>query len=283
MEIVFPSLPKYEFAWRSVQVEPIPYSGERITLGVILRGNDDALIVINLVPQSKLKSVFGKSFGSRIYEAYRICARHAESFYTKKSLFDVWAPPLEGFLLGEAEESAASNIEEALSRAAKKCSSLSVSSDLAEAEKESSFVIDLKGWRNEILNEVRVLREHFTDCFDRPIPLRGSGIPQRFGFISATYAAHFGSVTGISAQRQQSLIQAQSKLWQLDQLRDTRQLFQQNRYELILRKSDHGGQGKTLVEELIDELRFEAEKRDIGLYTTSTAAEAAKHIIDCAA
>ena len=56
MKIDFPKLPEYEFSWRSLQIEPIPLSGERITLGAVVKGGDQALIAAKLIHAEKLKN-----------------------------------------------------------------------------------------------------------------------------------------------------------------------------------------------------------------------------------
>lgn len=40
MKSQYPVLPDYRLSWRSIQVEPIPHSGERIGVGAIVKGED---------------------------------------------------------------------------------------------------------------------------------------------------------------------------------------------------------------------------------------------------
>lgn len=285
MKTSFPKLPDYEFAWRSIQVEPIPLSGERITIGAVVKGSDQALIAAKLVPTPKLKKIYGQEFGSRIADALTLCLSSAEGFYQNKSLFSEWASPLEGFYLSKAYSSLASNIEEALLDAAKQCSSFSVSMELEKANELAGPSISApESWRKGILEAVKVQRIDFVDCFDRKIPIRGAGVPMAFGFISANYAAQFDAISD-SRGIQQGLVRVQSKLWQLDRLRDEATLFKPESCELLLRAPLNSGDHdeEVLLKEFVEELTYEASRRELDIYTTKSPVDAAKHIIEKAA
>ena len=109
MKINFPQLPGYEFSWRSLQIEPIPFSGERITLGTLVKGNDQALIAAKLIQADKLRKMYGNEFGNKIADALSLCIKAAESFYSNKPLSTVWTPPPEGFHIGKLNSSLAEN------------------------------------------------------------------------------------------------------------------------------------------------------------------------------
>ncbi len=58
------------------------------------------------------------------------------------------------------------------------------------------------------------------------------------------YAAHLDAISE-NGNFQHALVQAWSKLWQLDQLRDGKALFKPALCELLLRvPADHGGSGE---------------------------------------
>ena len=279
----FPKLPGYKFNWRSIQIEPIPDSGERFTLGTIVKGEDDALIVAKLVPSTKLKTLFGSAIYSRVSEALGLTISSAEDFYSNNNIINNWVPPIDGFYLGDSRESFASNLEEGLFKAAKHSSILSVAIDndkQSDKIKHKSDIFNPQTWRKEVLNRIKFSRVELIECFDRDVSLSGSGLPFNFGFISARYAAHFDAISTNKSHRYDSLVRAQSKLWQLDQLRDSNQLFHQEAYELVLYQPDDED---PFVYEFSEELRNEALRREIGLYTSSSVIEAADHVIKAAA
>jgi hypothetical protein len=278
----YPKLPDYKFSWRSVQVEPIPDSGERITLGAIVKGEDNAVMAAKLVRAAKINKMFGQKFSNRILEALDMAITSAEDFYSNNKISDNWVPPLDGFFVGGCRDSVAENIEEAIVHSARYCSSLSVY--LEENKRSDELKIDVfnpQTWRKEIFNQIKVIRVGFEDYFEKAVNLSGSGVPFKFGFISAKYAAHFDTISTNKTIRQEALVRAQSKLWQLDQLRDSSQLFYQDRYELVLYQPAE--QEDAFVNDFVEELRNEATRRDLGLYASSSPEKTAQHIIDCAA
>jgi hypothetical protein len=284
MTIKFPQLPKYEFSWRSLQVEPVPLSGERITLGTIVKGGDQALIAAKLIHKDKLKKMFGDQFGGGIADALSICINSAENFYSNKPLSTEWIPPLDGFHIGKINSSLAVNIEEGLFRAAMHCSSFSFVSDAQKTTSGKSDLSAPESWRKNILKAVTEQRADFVDFFEKSIAIRGSGVPITFGFLSSNYAAQFDAVPDVG-RIHQTLIRAQSKLWQLDRLRDEATLFKPELCELLVRipSQSENVLENSLLKEFVEELRYEAARRSLGVYASESHIEAALHVISQAA
>lgn len=259
-------------------------SGERITIGIILKGDDQALIAARLVPSSRLRKMYGSEMGVRIADALSLCIDRAEKFYTRQSLAGVWAPPLEGFYLGELKSSLAENIEDALLNASRHSSSIGLAMSLENLEEaakpERSAPED---WRMRIFDAVIGKRGELAEFFERSVTIRGYGLPMKFGFISDSYAAQFDAVYGEKGI-QQALIRAQSKLWQLDRLRDESHLFPLDVCELVLRAPNQGNDNEGGVfADFVEELRYEASRRDLSVFATDSATEAAAHVIERAA
>jgi len=280
----FPSIPDYGFSWRSLQIEPIPMSGERITMGIILKGDDQALIAARLIPSTRLKRMFGQEMGGRIADALSLCIEQAEKFYTRQSLTGVWSPPLEGFYLGDLKSSLAEDIEDALMNASKHCSSIGLAMALESAEgaakPERSAPED---WRMRIFEAVTDRKGELAEFFEQSVTIRGYGLPMKFGFISDSYAAQFDAVNGEKGI-QQALIRAQSKLWQLDRLRDESRLFPLDVCELVLRAPVQGNDNESgIFADFVEELQYEASRRDLSVFATDSAMEAASHVIERAA
>lgn len=285
MKIDFPKLPEYEFSWRSLQVEPIPLSGERITLGAVVKGGDQALIAAKLIHAEKLKKMYGDQFGTGIADALNACIKSAENFYSNKPLSMDWEPPLEGFYLGKINSSLAENIEESLLRAAMYCSSFSFSAEITNAPSHKKPELSApESWRKNIYEVVTKERSDFIRFFDRSIAIRGSGVPIAFGFLSDTYAAQFDAVSD-SSRIQQALIRVQSKLWQLDRLRDEATLFKPELCELLIQipsQSVDSSDGRAF-KDFVEELRYEASRRELNVYASESHIDAANHVIARAA
>jgi len=259
-------------------------SGERITMGIILKGDDQALIAARLVPSSRLKKMYGLEMGERIADAFSLCIDRAEKFYTRQSLAGAWSPPLEGFYLGELKSSLAEDIEDALLNASRHSSSIGLAMSLENLEEpakpERSAPED---WRMRIFDAVTGKRGELAAFFERSVTIRGYGLPMKFGFISDSYAAQFDAVYGEKGI-QQALIRAQSKLWQLDQLRDENRLFPLEVCELVLRApAQKNGDAGGVFADFVEELKYEASRRDLSVFATESASEAAAHVIGRAA
>ena len=277
----YPELPGYGFSWRSIQIEPVPLSGERITLGAIVKGDDQELLAAKLVSKSHLRKIYGRQFGARLAEALSLCINHAEKFYSANPLSNKWSPPLDRFYVGELHSSVAENIEEGLSRAARQSSSFSIS---LETEKTGSSTNPAlyapKSWQKAIRQVVTDEREDFLNYFEKSVPVRDSGVPLTFSFLSSNYAAQFDAITE-TKHIQRVLVRAQSKLWQLDRLRDESALFHPKFCELLLQIPDTDE--TTEVSEFVEELDYEASRRDLGLYPATSPVDAARHLIEKAA
>lgn len=284
MKTTFPKLPSYGFSWRSIQIEPIPDSGERITVGTIVKGNDQALIAAKLIPAQKLKSIYGPEFGTRINDALALCVEKAEKYYSAHPLSNKWEPPLEGFYLNELHSSVAEDIENSLTIAAMHSSSFSVSLERARdalGTKNDSSVP--KNWRDEIFKAVVLHRADLSNCFSQEVLIRGSGVPLKFGFLSNSYAAQFDALSDIKAI-QQALVRVQSKLWQLDRLRDGDSLFKPERCELLLQiPTVPLAQAREELDDFVGELRYEASKRELSVFASSSYDAAAQRILEIAA
>lgn len=256
-------------------------SGERITLGAVVKGGDQALIAAKLIHADKLKKMYGESFSTGVVDALNVCIESAEKFYSNKPLSMDWEPPLEGFYLSNIRSSLAENIEEGLLRAAMYCSSFSFSTETTKNSSHKKNEISApESWRKNICEIVTRQRSDFIRFFDRSIAIRGSGVPISFGFLSDTYAAQFDAVPD-SSRIQQALVRAQSKLWQLDRLRDEATLFKPELCELLIQIPSQPLNSSEVqtFNEFVEELRYEASRRELNVYASESCIDAANHVI----
>ena len=277
----FPKLPSYRFFWRSIQIEPIPNSGERITIGAVIQGYDRALIVTKFISNGKLANIFGNTYAQRLSKALSITIDSAENFFSKNDINKDWRAPVDGLFINRTKESLAENIEEGAIIAARNDAFFSINIDeKKQIEEKQTYTFNAQTWRKEVLGTIKSIRENLEEYFEKSISLSGSGLPFKFGFISTNYAAHFDAITQNKSHRQESLIRAQSKLWQLDRLRDSNQLFHQEKYELVLYRPETNDE---YLIDFIEELKLEASRRNIHIYTSDNVVKTAKHIIESAA
>lgn len=262
-------------------VEPVPNSGERISLATIIKGEDNQFLAARTITGLKIRGLFGQKFGTHISDALGVCLANAEHFFEVNPVDRNWEPYVEGFYLGEAKHSLANSFEEALMIAASQSSSFNFALQAEQLEDETDKIkkISPKAWRKGIFEAVTRKNHELASFFEKETPVRGAGVPIKFDFLSGPYAAQFESVTDI-AGIQSALVRSQSKLWQLDRLRDQRNLFGNKTCELLLRKPSSTLSIETAsFDAFADELRYEASKREISLFTTESLEEAALRVI----
>lgn len=283
----FPEPPKFGFSWRNLLVEPVPFSGERISLAAIVKADDGALLVPKFVARRKLRDLFGAKMGNHIADALDICVDCAEGHFKRNPIYLDWKPPMESFHVGKSEYSFATDLEEAILVVGQYCSSISV---VEQAERKSSSETQKnpplhKQWETEIKANVGMRHSAFKQLFDSKISLKKGGVELKVGFLSDKYAAQFEAVASASAV-QSALLRAQAKLWQLDLLRDDKKLLKDPYCELLLglppSSQENDGKSKALTE-FVHELEFEASRRDLGIFTATSPSDAAMHVIEKAA
>lgn len=281
----YPPLPGYDFSWRSVQLEPIPGSGERITVATLVKGGDNSFIAAKLLNSAKLKALYGTDFAESISDALSHALRDAEAFYQHRPLSVDWLSPFEGFSLGSLAYSLANSFEEGLLRAAASSSSFALSELQSRVQSPSKATVSApEMWRRSIFESIQSRCEDYAGYFNRSILVSDTGIPIVIDFLSARYAAQFEAIVE-PRSIQQTLVRAQSKLWQLDRIRDAKDLFKPSTFELLIRtpSSPGGSEDASLIDEFVNELRFEASRREISIFPTTSPAEAANRLMEQAA
>lgn len=279
MNLTFPDLPNYKFRWRSVYVEPVPASGERVCIAIVLQSEEGVTRSRRVVGLSKINSVFGVQLSHRINDALSSCLNSIDNYYGSNNISSNWRPSLEGFYLSNIKESLANDINEALIFASVKSSSIYLGADIEKLDLKLP-IVSARKWRSGITERVMKTREELTGCFQREVSLAGHSMPFKMGFLSDTYAAHFDSITASNIKRNEALVKVQSKLWQLDMLRDSNEmLFSPNQYELVMYRPKLEGDANQWLEEFFDEIKFESSRREIGLYESSSISDAANHVL----
>ena len=123
MRDLFPKLPTYSFAWRSIYVEPMPSTGERISLATIVKGEDSQFQAVRTITELKIRVLFGQKIRMGINGALGVCLTSAEKFFRANPFDSNWEPPIERFYLGEMKHSLANSFDEALTIAVSQSSS----------------------------------------------------------------------------------------------------------------------------------------------------------------
>jgi len=285
MILGLPVPPKFGFSWRNLLVEPIPFSGERISIAAIVKADDGTVFIPKFISKQKFENLFGIEYGNRVSGMLDMCIDCAENHFRRNPIFIDWKPPIERFFVGQAEHSVAMDLEDAIVIVGKYCSSINLAENTAQniSTEIRKFPPLHKQWESKVRENVSMHHSSFDSSFKKSFYLKEGGIKLNVGFLSERYAAQFEAVSRSSALRN-ALVRAQAKLWQLDLLRDEKDFFGSPSCELLLglpqsekeRKSD-------AVIEFVEELKYEASKKELNIFTTSSPATAAMRVIEKAA
>ncbi|MCY4263378.1 MAG: hypothetical protein OXE78_00780 [Gammaproteobacteria bacterium] len=280
----FPERPDCGFSWRNLLIEPVSFSGERISLAAILKMDDGALVVPKLVSRKKLRSLFGEKDGSVLSDTLKLCIECAEDYYRKNPIFSNWSPPMQNFYLGDPEHSVALDLEEAVHVAGMHCSSVYSTQHSAEVSAKSQNNASYsRQWELKVKENVSQENMSYQNYFWSRIRLKEGGVMVKVGFVHEKYAAQFEAISSSSAI-QNTMMRAQAKLWQLDLLRDHNNLFKIEECELLLGiPHTYDNSRDSAIQEFVEELEFEASRRELSVLTVTTPAAAASHIIEKAA
>ncbi len=284
MNTEFPRLPDFGFSWRSLQVEPVRLSGERITLAAIVKSDEGALLVPRFASWEKLRNLYGEKYGRELEKALSICLTKAEEHFRKSPIFAEWLPPIEGFYLGDPKHSVANDMTEAIMVAGRHSSSISLASQLMETASGSAKTASApEKWTSRIIEDVGEQCSWIANCFNARVDLKAADMQIKIGLLTEHYAAQFEAVSSPAAIPK-ALLRAQAKLWQLDMLREGDFLFKPEHCELLLEiPRPRDGVIHNKIRKFVEEIAYEAQKKELGVFATSSATDAARHVIEKAA
>lgn len=278
-KLEFPVLPEYRAAWQPIFLEPLQGSGERLTVAVAIKGSDGAVWVAPTFCSHLTQCFVGRSESARILQFISVCAKSAEIHLNERFSLNGWEPPLSGFSIGDPRDAVGNDIEDVLMQAV--CMSSYFGAMRYKTNRFSKEKgIRSRAWQSKIKKEIVRRVRDAAKCFDVQIPSLGGRLSTRIGFFCADYAANFGVVSGDAKKNSTQLINIQGKLWQLDRLRDASSIDLPKQTELILEVVGGADQeGQKAAEDFLEEIRLEADRRDIGVFQARDVPSAAEHLI----
>ena len=139
---------------------------------------------------------------------------------------------------------------------------------------------DIRKWDTQVKAIILRANTKLEHNFNVRVYLGNHDMPAFFTFLSPSFAANLTSLTPGNLKRQ--LEDARAKLWSLHLLADApNYLFKPEVRELLAGVNvtqDHPK--RALVTEAVEELRDEAERRDIAVTQVNSVQIAAQHILD---
>ena len=266
-----------EASWAPVLFEPIPGSEERLTIAVAaVNAEGDYLCQATINPKAA-KMVFRGERGF-VQDVISVTIANCESFLGSNHDLKAWEPPLDGVYLGKVQDVEISSLDE-LIRLAAPFASLLYNESLDNQVKQSTDE-GIGKWDAQVKSIILRANTKLEHNFNVRVYLGNHDMPVFFTFLSPSFAANLTSLTPSNLKRQ--LEDARAKLWSLHLLADApNYLFKPEVRELLAGVNvtqDHPK--RALVTEAVEELRDEAERRDIAVTQVNSVQTAAQHILD---
>ncbi|MCP4488125.1 MAG: hypothetical protein GY820_12515 [Gammaproteobacteria bacterium] len=274
-------LPKYSANWHCVYFKPMPNSDEKLTVAIAIRGMDGIILVEPLLSQKRLNDMFGKS-SKAIFSKIDLCVKSARATLEQRITLSNWMAPLTDFEISVGREALSESIEGVYRQAVLMSTSFGASLVEEQSEIIEETDRDINHWVRSIKKSVKLRHEKIGNLFGREIFLKSGKIKEKIGFLSATYGADFGKLNPSVKAHLGTRRAAQSKLWQLDQIRDSKRIDSPKIVELIIghpnsSSLDSGEMNR--LQDNIQELKIEANSRDIKLFSTDSSERVADHIL----
>ena len=260
----FPDLPTYSAVWHSLQIEPIQGSGEKLTIAIAVKGNDGAVNIYKTASRKLFNCLCGDvETADSLYSMIQLSINSAENHLNNRVSLDDWTSPVASIAIGRSVDALGENIEDIFFQSLNLTSILGASS-LAN-KRNPQKEVDLRTWKKDIKNRVLIKSPAVASCFDFGVTLPGGMINTKIGFLVNNYAADFGILRDSSKTNNylRQLHVLQGRLWQLDQLRNSNKnnpILNVSNVELLIKSEKNKDNS---IEDLIGELQYEANRRDI--------------------
>lgn len=285
----FPSLPEYGARWYPLLFKPVADADECLTVAICIRGADGEVCVTSTIESRRLKHFFGDR-SLAVGDMINVCLRSARVALEQRVNFDQWIPPIANFVLGDGRDALADNLDDVLIQAARLSTAIGFHLGQIEAATVEEEVTTRRNekWTRKIRDTMRYKQKALANSFDREVKLTGARFEQKIGFLTPNYAAHFSVFSpGASAVRVAVRV-AQSRLWQLDRIRDASSEPSVKHVELVVGHQDFesGLLDDDEVAEVCDaleEVRQEASRRDINLFDASIPEVVVDHLCEMVA
>lgn len=279
-------LPSFEATWWPVMMEPVPGSGERLTVAALVRAASGQGQVRQLISPTALSGMFGAA-GSGMKVMVTKTALAIQMQMDRGVPVEDLQLPFGGFELGAPRDCLARDLNEVFDVAFRLGGAFGVSL-FGSREKPSS---ETRRAFDEWAEKIRVVllnsaQDQFRDAFNVGVPLLANK-KARIGFLSDGYAANFGVLRpGRSTASDMRALKV--KIFDLEALRRTSPLLARTAEILVgypVAQQDVG-YSRREVESQSDSwefIDFEAKQRDVRAFRYSTVREAANHLHHAAA
>ena len=281
---MFPSRPEYAGRIAPIYLEPMPGSGERITVAILAQGEDRQLRIHPALHSEAMNCLYGNK-AANLQGLIELCAASLREHLGKTNNLSDWIPPIATATLGRVRAAYAQSMTDLIAQGLRAHASLGVLPHEAE-EIDSDSALERRNWDEDIRHVANPIIQPY---FGKRIQLTAASERKTaIGFLHERYAANFALLSP-GANLGNAMNAAKAKLWNLNMLRSAPVIKMRGSIELIvghaapdfdpsLSKKAHG-----VLTDAVAELREEAHRCDLGLSIVHNHTMAAEHIYKQAA
>lgn len=196
-DLVFPQDPPIVAEWQPIFLEPIINSGEKITVLILIKDNQNKFTINRVVDESVLKFLYGKS-SDQIAGLIEYLER------TIKNPFD-WDVPFDGVHPGPWRTATDFSHEGILQQALAQSSSLSVKMSNMENVDSKILIKDNNTWFHDVKNLVTKNKPFLMGSFNRNITI-AKNITYEYNFAHNDFVANLLDFRNLHNQKAQTSI-----------------------------------------------------------------------------
>lgn len=207
--------------WVPVYLEPITFSGERITIGLVFRAIDGTIKVVNTLPFDALNKVFGNK-GNDLHSLANLVLMSFDTHVRTTNKFETFIPNVKGVFIGDTVETFDKDLESIIYQVRKNYSvfsALFISGEdgITRSRTESQA----KVWANTIRTETLKFRASLSNNFNREFKFREGAKAANIGYVGNNIAFNFGALDPDSSSfplQQNRIIRQATELNSLNKL-----------------------------------------------------------------
>lgn len=192
--------PTYEGEWMPVFLEPIPLSGERVTICIVATGHDNTYKIIQTISTKQIKYLYGSSW-QNINGIIAWTLNSIDLHLRKTCRLLSWSPRTGGVYAGKITSARSCNIEGIINQGIRMAASLAVIIDNDDIEEPIVQEHFYSAVRNALLD----INSNYKDCINKKIMLNDTR-ERYYGFASKNYIANYSAIASAGASLNTALV-----------------------------------------------------------------------------
>lgn len=259
--------------WAPLIVEPIPLAPERFVAAIVATTSTGEFACHRQLDRRRLKELVGEGAESLAAVIDTSSASLSRHLAQSNDMGD-WKSPFEGVYLGSDSLNYVRRFSDIFAIAPPLCSVFGKQIVLLGRDD----LVSKEPWDVPVVEFIRKMSPNLSNSLNAQLNLSSTQHTVAFTYFGTKLAAN---VVVLNAQRMaMSLREARAHLWNLSLLADTPNLlFKPDRLELLTGVQRDGQK----VRDAIEELTFEASRRDVFVSRVESSEDAARRIIAMAA